>query len=680
MRSKTIPWKKLLMLLGIALALEVFLFNWRTFATLGAKPYVPEYVLSERTVLISVLDAEPGTVHIDYSALRADGSESPLYVDIRLADEGSAEGYPLDQATIYSGAPKTTYLNVHSYGKASSMAIVLTPQFESEFELRGITFDARVPFFFSIPRLLLLFAILFLIWALNPANGLVLREYGTTMRKIVTGAIITLNLILFLVMVRWGAAFLHPVWAYHYQYQELARSISQGHLWIDVGNEDLTAALAAMDNPYDYRLRLDTVPGSEQVWDTSYFGGKFYVYFGIVPELLYYLPCYLILHRDFPTWLGVFFSGGLALVGAYLLVLRLCARAFPRIPQIWRLTLAALLSNSVNFMIATLHADLYYLPIMTAMACVFWGFFFLLETRVRLEEGRKAVATACVGGLLLALTAGCRPQFLASSLLLIPLFWKEIRAAFGKDGKKERIALIAALIPYAVVGILLMVYNAARFGSPFDFGATYVLTNNDMNHRSKNLELLLSGVYSYFLQPTGMSYMFPFVQTVTHYFGYLGTLIYDYTVGGLFWSVPLLLGFGLLGAARSELASKRLFGCTVLAAVLSLVVAAADATVAGVQVRYYLDFLYLAVIAAGLVLLALTDRVFAGAEQWNGGSGSGDASGAFTKSPLREKYLRAFLLAAGLYGIFFQFMAAVKNSGMLDDNVRIYYAIKAFFP
>nr|MCR4895738.1 hypothetical protein [Lachnospiraceae bacterium] len=198
MHGKIIPWKKMLILLGIALALELFLFNWRTFATLGAKPYTPEYVLSENTVLISVLDDEPGTIHINYSALRGDGSESPLYVDISIADEGSAEGYTLDQATIYSGAPKTTYLNVHSYGKVSSMAITLTPQFESTFELRGITFDARVPFFFSIPRLLLLFAILFLIWALNPANGLVLREYGATTRKIATGVAIALNLILFL--------------------------------------------------------------------------------------------------------------------------------------------------------------------------------------------------------------------------------------------------------------------------------------------------------------------------------------------------------------------------------------------------------------------------------------------------------------------------------------------------
>ena len=655
--------KELALLLGVALLLEVFVFHWRFLSTLGGSDAPMTNEGTDAEFIVSQLGAPLGTLHIDASATCADGTQSPILAEITLADEGNAMPYTLDTAVIYPGEPKSTYLNVHAYGEVSSLVIRLTPQKESELVLFGITRDASVPFFFSGLRVLLVWCLLLVFWALRPATGLVDKEPKPVVRKLITAAIISANVLFLLLLVRWAAAFLHPVWAYHYQYQKLAEALSEGHLWIDAGNEEILAALQTMDNPYDFRLRMDMVPGADAVWDTAYFDGRFYVYFGIVPELMYYLPCHLILHRAFPTWLGVWISASLALGGMYFLLHRLFRAYFRELPWLWRLVLSFLAANSLNLMTAALHADLYYLPVVTAMAFALWGLGLFVLARERLEAGsEKGVKPAFVfGALCLALTAGCRPQFLVSIFLLIPLFWTQCLAALREKKKGTLAHLFCVFAPMAVVAAALMLYNAARFGSPFDFGSTYVLTNSDMNHRSRNLELALQGLYCFWLQPTGVSNLFPFPQPVTHYFGYLGPTVYDLTMGGILRLTPILLGtLGVVAAGR-ELLGRRLLGLVLFSVCCALVVTVTDTLMAGVQVRYYLDFVWLLVLAAFVVLAALMQRACVA-----GGMG--------------EAYLRYFVLLTGFWGLLIGFAAAVRTSEIVNDNVRVYYAIRAFFP
>ncbi len=62
----------------------------------------------------------------------------------------------------------------------------------------------------------------------------------------------------------------------------------------------------------------------------------------------------------------------------------------------------------------------------------------------------------------------------------LPIFWQRYlreKRLFTKQGITEAVAFV---LPVVLVAIGLMWYNAARFGSPFDFGANYNLTSNDM--------------------------------------------------------------------------------------------------------------------------------------------------------------------------------------------------------
>ena len=72
------------------------------------------------------------------------------------------------------------------------------------------------------------------------------------------------------------------------------------------------------------------------------------------------------------------------------------------------------------------------------------------------------------------------------------------RELFGKKSIKETLALLLPVLP---VAIAVCWYNQARFGSIFEFGATYSLTSNDMNLRGFNMDRLLRGLYCFLLQP-----------------------------------------------------------------------------------------------------------------------------------------------------------------------------------
>lgn len=81
-----------------------------------------------------------------------------------------------------------------------------------------------------------------------------------------------------------------------------------------------------MDNPYDTKRRKNLKVPSE--WDTAYFEGKYYVYFGIAPVLFFYLPYYLITGQGFPTVAGTVFCEALFVLGIVMLLLELVKKIF----------------------------------------------------------------------------------------------------------------------------------------------------------------------------------------------------------------------------------------------------------------------------------------------------------------------------------------------------------------
>ena len=131
-----------------------------------------------------------------------------------------------------------------------------------------------------------------------------------------------------------------------------------------------------------------------------------------------------------------------------------------------------------------LRPSVYEYAILSGAAFVLLGLWqWLLAANTPTEKRARLVFHLVLGSLCIALVAGCRPQMEVFAVLALPIFWKRYvtgKRLVSRAGAGEAAAF---LLPVIAVAAVLLWYNAARFGSPFDFGATYNLTSNDMTRR-----------------------------------------------------------------------------------------------------------------------------------------------------------------------------------------------------
>lgn len=668
-----------------SLLLELLVFNCRALLSLSATGQRPEMVQNGNTFYVMGMSGQPGYLYLDLSSYGENGEQSPVTVKISLTDEGNSSLYYLTEMTIYPPVEKSKYLRIHSYGDVTAMGLVLEGNVNAHIQLEDLIYDAKVPLFFSLPRMAMVFGLLSLAWSLRPSSGIYAFQWKIWQKRLAILLLLTANSIFLLFLVRSNPAFLNPVWPYHEQYHQLAVSFTQGRADIDAGNEEIALALASMDNPYDSAQREQAVPDYSRVWDICYYEGNFYVYFGVVPVLLFYLPWYLLFQSAFPTWLGVYLTIVCILCGVYYLLHQICRKWFAGTPYAVYLLLSFIMSNGLNLYSAILRADFYYLPILMALCFSLWGLGLIVSALRCREHGEGRVCLRlALGALCLALTAGCRPQFLVGSFLLIPLLWGLLtnlltgaprRNLFPRAGlhsasamctnnfsegstKKTWWQLLALALPYLLVAAGLMYYNYIRFGSVFDFGANYNLTTNDMTKRGLNPGLLPDGLFMYLLQPVSFMLRFPFAEVTPFYSDYLGTTIRDWTYGGALWTHAILLALPGAVLVKKELQRKKLYGFVLLSTCMALIVVAADTQMAGILNRYRTDFLWLLMLPAMIILLQIFEKY---------------------RNTNLCKYLLLFILVTGAWTVFYELAVSFRGSGLINDNAHRYYLIKSLF-
>ena len=643
--------KVLVAVLLVACVLELTVFNinfytsaFYTETDLSDRLQLPTdeegvWLLTENnsTIEISSVDEEVHNICID---LTKNQDAQELSFKINFTDDAHQTFFEtteytigIPEADVSTYAEKSKVINISANGKVKALRIQLDATSNTHYPIRlsSLRMNVQRPFDFNANRLLIAYLVLLLAYMFRPKSSLYRIQLKSHPRF--TRAAISVALCVELVIS--GAYLLYgsnqvgiATASYNYgswdgssavstyqvggenaqQYAELARSMVEGHLYLD---EEPPAWLSKLENPYDKGVRdeYSKRTGETCLHDVAYKDGKYYVYFGVVPVLLFYLPFLLLTGQDFPTALGVLLAAWAFIVGCTLLLDRFARKHFERVSLGIFLLLQIPLVVCSGFPYLLKFPTFYSLPIACALACTVWGVYFWMKGRA----SSRPVGWYLAGSLCMALTLGCRPQFLALSLLAFPLFWrpyvKERRIA-SRSGAIEFACLIA---PYLVVGLLLMWYNAARFGSPFDFGANYNLTLNDMTKRGMDVGRLLPAVFAYFLQPPSATGVFPFLQAVPFDTTYMGQTVKEATFGGLFACVPLLwvLPFAVQLAKKraGQRSTRTILGVVAVLIGYGIVVALLDAEVAGILQRYFADFSFPFVMAAVLLVLIANENI-----------------------------------------------------------------------
>lgn len=666
-------FQKVLSFLFISIALELTVFNHASlFSRMGATPTELTYTAGEGLVLdvdgsyrisdgdqayweLSGMEGTLRYLYLDIDCRHEDGSRLPFDVRFAIEDDGNCYYYYLPDTTSYPALEKTKYFRIHGYGDIHKMRVYVRADEGYSFRINRAIYNADVPCFFSVTRVLFLFGCIFLLWLARPASKLYSVRWSRKWKWIALLGALMVNIGAWGILVRMNTPFLNPPWTHHGQYHQLAVALTEGKVWIETGIED---ALSTVANPYDDLSRfraVDVSPG----WDTAFYQGKTYVYFGIVPVFLFYLPYYLVFHGAFPTWLGIFLAGVALLAGVFYLLGQIVRRWFADIPFPLYLSLSLVMGNGVGTIPIMMRPDFYSLPILCAMCFTIWGLGLWIHALNVWNAGRRAAVPFAVGSLCMALTAGCRPQFLMASFLILPLFYDTVRS----DWKRRRevslkpcfFRAFALILPYLTIAAGLMYYNFIRFGSPFDFGATYNITTNDMTHRGFHLARIPDGLFRYLFQFPDIGLRFPFVHNTSMHSEYLGITIQELMFGGIFFTHAFLCILIFLRTARPRLKQKRLYGFCVSCLVFGLVIVVADTEMSGLLNRYCSDFLWIFFLPAAITLLQL----------WENARGS----------RIRD-LLVTFLLASGSYGFFIDLCIGFNNL----ENLHRYYVIKSFFP
>jgi tetratricopeptide (TPR) repeat protein len=253
------------------------------------------------------------------------------------------------------------------------------------------------------------------------------------------------------------------------------------------------------------------------------------------------------------------------------------------------------------------------------------------------------------------LAVGARPSLLFGAvILLVPVAqaWRERRTVLA--------SLLAATVPIALIGQGLMLYNALRFDSPFEFGLRYQLAGDPhLTRQFFSLRYLWFNFRVYFLEPARWSGQFPFVHDITvpqlpaghggveHAFGVLTNI-------PLVW---LALAMPLGWRERSAEAHSVLCGFLGAVTMLLGIAALTLGLYYNVGGRYNLDFLPALVLLAVVGVLSL-ERALAPTSE----SGLADR-------PIRRRAARCgWSLLLG-FSVAFNLLASVERCAEAQNNL-----------
>jgi len=370
-----------------------------------------------------------------------------------------------------------------------------------------------------------------------------------TARALVYGGVITLLITFYVLLLgrgsgSWAGCFLGTDGSG--PYGDLADAFVHGQTDLLVAPD---ASLLAVKNPREIYVTEERPPEIKFIWDYSYYknshspSGRYYLYFGPGPALLFFCPPVLIAHFHPSTSLvlliisslqvlvfaallwflvaDVFTLAPLWLEGVLLGVLGICdiTPAFLDRPQVYELAVAS--------------------GMLFSMACCFFLFRALISVRHR-------YLWMVLSGTSWGLAMSSRPVDVLLGAVLL-LAW--VYVVLGRDFKNARWdgirSAICLFLPGIICGLSLMYYDYVRFDNPFETGLKYQL--NGIGNYDKiyfSLRNIPDGLWSYYLVPYQFVHQFPFID----YWNYSPSFIYGTNLKdfhtGLLTSFPIcLVGF-----------------------------------------------------------------------------------------------------------------------------------------
>jgi len=285
-------------------------------------------------------------------------------------------------------------------------------------------------------------------------------------------------------------------------YDAQAEGFRSGHLYLP---EPAPAALKGLVDP------LNIANQQYWRWDHSYYAGRLYIYWGLVPALLLAaVKTVFRIDRTVGDELVVFaFAVGRLVVGT-LLIRALSREAHPRPPAwaVWMALFVFAFANPTLFLLA--RSAIYEASIAAGICFVLTGLYFGLRGMIS-EREPAAAGWFAAAGASFALAGGSRISLLPAAAALTALTALTAIARWRGTGVgAARLARLAGWTvgPAAAIAGTHLFVNYLRFGRWTEFGVSYQM----------GIPFQLGGhflgpnLYLYLLEPLKLSCGFPFLS------------------------------------------------------------------------------------------------------------------------------------------------------------------------
>ena len=271
--------------------------------------------------------------------------------------------------------------------------------------------------------------------------------------------------------------------------------------------KDVPPGFAQLADPYDPDANAIYEPPPYRLLDLSYYKGKLYLYFGVTPALILFWPYvaltgHYLFHRE-----AVMIFCALGFLASVGLLFAMWRRYFAEVSVgvVAACVLALGLAAGVPVLVSA--SDVYEVAISCGYMLTMLALAAIWRALHEPERGWRWLAVASVA---YGLAVGARPSLLFGAvILLVPVVqaWRERRPVWA--------VLMSATGPILLIGLGLMLYNARRFDSPFEFGTRYMVTAvRPVTELFFGLHYLWFNFRVYFLEPTRWSVRSPFVQGI----------------------------------------------------------------------------------------------------------------------------------------------------------------------
>ena len=614
--KKTVIWAALIMIT------EVVVFNGKSFdkynvdetISLESMTVSGEAAVSGDDIIVSGIaeiflnDVPENTNNLILDMKQEEGAGTlPFAVFLGMKDENISVNYENVQQKYTAADKHKLNLYYNPYGKVDSLRLSFG-EISKPVTINSIRAVSSVPFDFSSVRFLVLLGIAALIIAVKDY-----RLYSITFQNkkvshiLITEAmalLCTFSAFLFISPDEKGVEYNKESFNSYDSFAMTFDAFQKKQVYLDI---EADPALAELDNVYNRSER--DASGIQYSWDMAYYNGRYYCYFGIAPVLTFYYPYYK-LKGLLPTInMAAAFFGVLAV---YFMCKTLLAAVRLIAPRANLLLLLASMPASLcccGILYSMNNSSTYFLPILSGLCYLFLSLWMGLRA-YSVKNKKLRLVMLFIGGAALALCVASRPGMALGSAVLIPFF---IGILMDKTQKISYRAAQACsfLAPLLAGGIALMWYNNARFGSPFDFGATYQLTVSDIHANKLSLSEFAPMLYHYFLQVPRSRSSFPFFEQQMCYLYSYGKYVYTAGITGVFAYPMLLFGTAMMPVSFVRKGKRFAYRTTkmqrnsfiAVCFIVALIIAWMDFCLGGAINHYVFDIMPLMILGSVMCIL-----------------------------------------------------------------------------